>query len=177
MAFKGMRVNCSQRWEDMRPITEGERFCDRCAKPVIDFTDWDDDALHAWFAARPESCGQFNLEQVRPDLLPVPGVPRELLRGAFAALAALSLSGAVAQRPQPVPQAMEQVPSQDAPSTTPRAVQAQEDGERCWAEKESLDSAPVKRRRPRYYLSWSFPFVHKARKLRGKIRITGCPSF
>ena len=177
MAFEGMRVNCSQRWEDMRPITEGERFCDRCAKPVIDFTDWDDDALHAWFAAHPESCGQFNLEQVRPDLLPVPGLPRELLRGAFAALAALSLSGAMAQRAQPEPQTMEQMPASEAPSVASRAVLSKENGDRCWAEKEPLDAAPVKRRRPRYYLSWSFPFVHKARKLRGKIRITGCPSF
>lgn len=39
-----MRFTCSERWEDMRPI--GKKWtCVQLQKPVIDFTDWERDAL------------------------------------------------------------------------------------------------------------------------------------
>lgn len=177
MGVNGMRVNCSQRWEDMRLVAEGERFCDSCAKPVIDFTAWNDADLRAWFTEHPDSCGQFNLEQVRPDLVPMPGLPSDLLRGAFAALAALSLSGAMAQRAEPEMPATEQAPVAKSTGSAFNSTHLPEDGERCWAEKDADVVAPVKARRPRYYLSWRFPFVHKARRIRGKVRFIGCPSF
>lgn len=68
---KGMRFTCSEQWQDMRPMGK-DRFCMSCQKPVIDFTDWERDALIAYFKERPVACGQFRAEQVDPTLIPLP---------------------------------------------------------------------------------------------------------
>lgn len=172
--MRGMRVTCDQRWEDMRPMGD-HRFCERCSKPVFDFTAWEHAELKAYFAAHPETCGQFRLDQVQPGLRPLPDLPRELLRGAFAALAALSLAGASAQMPVPAPASTEQHAS--SPSAGSDAEAPREPEERCWIEKEAPPVAAAARK-PRYYLSWRFPFIHRARTFRGRlIRTVGCPSF
>lgn len=171
---KGMRFSCPKRWEDMRLLPDGSRFCSSCTKAVIDFTAWKDAGMHAWFAEHPDTCGYFRLEQVQPDLIEItlPTMPRDLMRGAFAALAALSLSTVSAQRAPTDVVPTEQVPLQrdHAPVNFPE--QEAEDGERCWAEKESIAPAAAEVRRKRYYLSKRFPFVFRAR-----YRVIGCPSF
>jgi hypothetical protein len=173
--INGMRFSCPQRWEDMRPMPDGNRFCDSCAKPVIDFTAWKDADLHAWFLEQPDTCGQFRLDQVQPDMIEItlPALPRELMRGAFAALAALSLSAASAQRAPADPSPTEQLPTHGGQAPANAAEQIEEDGERCWAEKESIDTLAASEKRKRYYLSKRFPFVFKVRRY----RVIGCPSF
>ena len=43
---RGMRIECSKRWEDMDPAGR-DRCCDSCQKPVIDFTGWSREELIA----------------------------------------------------------------------------------------------------------------------------------
>ncbi len=107
---RGMRFTCDQQWEAMRP--EGtDRYCEQCAKPVIDFTAWNRTELKAWYAEHPGTCGMFRIEQVDPGLVPVPELPRGLLNGAMAALAALTLHTAHAQVPAPHNAPTEQTPT------------------------------------------------------------------
>ncbi|MBK9147528.1 MAG: hypothetical protein IPM12_06885 [Flavobacteriales bacterium] len=169
-----MRFSCPQRWEDMRPQPDGNRFCGSCAKPVIDFTAWKDADLRAWFAEHPSTCGHFRLEQVEPDLIEItlPAMPRDLMRGAFAALAALSLSTASAQRTPTDPAPTEQSPLPRSHAPIFVSEQRARDGGRCWAEKESTDPLAAAEERKRYYLSKRFPFVFRLR-----CRAIGCPSF
>jgi len=174
---RGMRFSCDQPWEAMRPLPDGNRFCESCAKPVIDFTTWERPAMLAWFKEHPETCGQFRIDQVQPDLKPMPELPRDLLRGAFAALAALSISGAYAQREPVTPAPTEQLPSGGAKDEAFHAIMPPEDGERCWDEKEADAVIAPPARRPRYYTSWRFPFIHRHRVFRGRYRTVGCPSF
>ncbi|MBK8228813.1 MAG: hypothetical protein IPK70_16750 [Flavobacteriales bacterium] len=172
--FKGMRFSCPKRLEEMRSLPDGNRFCESCAKPVIDFTAWKDADLRAWFAEHPDTCGHFRLEQVQPDMIEVtlPAMPRDLMRGAFAALAALSLSTVSAQRAPTDVVPTEQVSLQRGQSPVSFPEEKVEDGERCWAEKESIAPPAAEVRRKRYYLSKRFPFVFRAR-----YRVIGCPSF
>jgi|688.fasta_scaffold24756_6 hypothetical protein len=165
---RGMRFSCDQQWEAMRP--EGkDRYCEQCAKPVIDFTAWNRTELKAWYAEHPETCGMFRVEQVDPGLVPLPELPRGLLNGAMAALAALTLHTAQAQVPAPRTAPTEQTPA----STTPTQQQVPLDGEKCWMEKPAPEQAVAPKPRARYYMSARFPFVHKRRVF----RTIGCPSF
>jgi hypothetical protein len=173
--IQGMRFSCPQRWEAMRPLPDGNRFCESCAKPVIDFTAWKDADLREWFTEHPDTCGHFRLEQVQPDMIEVtlPAMPRDLMRGAFAALAALSLSTAAAQRVPNEPAPTEQVPVTDPDARFGPGYHEAVDEERCWMEKDPAPVAGPVKRRTRLYLSKRFPFVHKAQMRRGRIRITG----
>ncbi|MFN3874540.1 MAG: hypothetical protein ACK4L7_01345 [Flavobacteriales bacterium] len=173
---RGMRVTCDQRWEYMRPMGD-HRCCERCSKPVLGFTAWGHAEPKAFSAAHPETCGQSRLDRVRPGLKPLPELSRELLRGAFAELAALSLAGASAQQPVTPPATTEQHAA--TPSTRPGegGAVAREPEERCWIEKEAPPVASAARK-PRYYVSWRFPLIDSARTFRGRLfRIVGCPSF
>lgn len=177
-AFNGMRVNCHQPWEAMVPLDGHSRWCAACSKAVTDFTDWEEAALKAHFARHPEACGLFRVEQVLPGARPLPDVTRELLRGAVTALAALSLATASAQTGSPGPPPTEQVPVGQPAHDRAIGAARQADDDRCWAPKEDTGvRLTAEKSRPRYYLSWRFPFVHRARMVRGRIRITGCPSF
>lgn len=165
---RGMRFTCDQQWEEMRP--EGtDRYCEQCAKPVIDFTAWDRTELKAWYAKHPETCGLFRIEQMDPSLVPLPEVPRGLLNGALAALAALTLHTAQAQVPTSPPTPTEQVPA----TTTASEQSALPVQEKCWMEKPAPEQAVAPKRRAKYYVSARFPFVHKRRVF----RTIGCPSF
>ena len=146
-----------------------DRYCTQCAKPVINFTAWTRTELKAWYAEHPETCGLFRIEQVDPGLVPLPELPRGLLNGAMAALAALTLHTAQAQVPTPRTAPTEQTPA----STTSTDLEAAEDGEKCWMEKPAPEQAVTPKRRAKYYVSARFPFVHK----RQVFRTMGCPSF
>ncbi|HRD51938.1 MAG TPA: hypothetical protein PKY96_04745 [Flavobacteriales bacterium] len=176
-SVRGMRVKCNQQWDAMRPMADGTRFCESCAKPVIDFTSWERPAMLTWFKQHPETCGQFRIDQVQPDLKPLSELPRDLLRGAFAALAALSIASAHAQHEPMAPAATEQLPSSGAKDQAYHVIQPPEDDERCWIEKDAGAVSAAPARRSRYYTSWRFPFIYKQRVFRGRIRVTGCPSF
>lgn len=173
-----MRVDCGQPWEGMSPLDERSRFCASCAKPVTDFTAWDQAALRAHFTRHPDACGLFRLEQVLPGARPLPDMPRDLLRGAFAAMAALSLATASGQGQLPAPQPIVQAPASAATADRAEAESRLVDDERCWAEKEGPEAmTPAAANRPKYYLSRRFPFIHRARMVRGRVRFIGCPSF
>lgn len=165
---RGMRFTCDQAWEALRPDGT-DRYCEQCAKPVIDFTAWTRTELKAWYAEHPDTCGLFRIEQVDPGLVPVPELPRGLMNGAMAALAALTLHTAQAQVPTPRTAPTEQTPA----STTTAELEAAVDGEKCWMEKPAPEAVIAPARKAKYYVSARFPFVHKRRVF----RTMGCPSF
>ncbi len=68
-----------------------DRFCLSCQKPVIDFSDWDRDAVIGYFNQKPETCGQFTIEQLEPDLIPLSDKIEPLRKGFFATLTALTI--------------------------------------------------------------------------------------
>jgi hypothetical protein len=166
----GMQVTCSQRWDDLEQ-RGSVRHCSACDKPVTDFTDWDRDELRAWTAQHPGACGLFRLDQVQPDAWPLPPVGSEWLRGAMAVLTALALAGASAQQAPTPPVTTEQVAVNPASRAALRGevvlIKAPEPAEAVAC------SAPE--RRPKYYLSARFPFIHRRRRVMG--RVMGCPSF
>lgn len=169
-AQRGMRFTCDQTWEAME--SQGsDRFCDRCANPVIDFTNTERTTLLKFYEAEPGTCGRFTLEQLEPDLVPLPAVHRQLLKGAISVLAVLALHTSNAQSPTAPGPATEQ-------TTGDRRGQEQvpvELWEKCWIEKDTgpitATATPVPK--VRYYVSTRFPFVHKRRQF----RVIGCPSF
>ena len=169
-AQRGMRFNCDQTWDAMQ-AHGGDRFCVRCAKPVLDLTQLGREELRALYAVAPDTCGRFTLEQVEPDLPPLPAVSQHMLKGALAALTALTLQTTYAQGTTTPGPATEQ-------STAERSVEqgrSVEVWERCWVEKNVEPTATVAPAAPRvrYYWSKRFPFVHK----RHQFRVIGCPSF
>jgi hypothetical protein len=169
-AQRGMQFNCDRTWESLQQ-RGADRSCDRCAKPVLDLTRLDRTELKALYAVEPATCGRFTLEQVEPDLTPIPALPQQALKGALAALTILTLRTTHAQ-----------VPTRPAPATEQSAVERTvEEGrttgswERCWIDKEMEIAVTVAPSKPRvrYYWSKRFPFVHKRRQF----RFIGCPSF
>ena len=157
-----------------------DRYCRACNKPVIDFTQWSNGAVRAWYAANPDSCGQFRVEQVDPGLVPLDALGHAVRRGTLALLAATAIQAASAQRNPGVPPPTEQVAGGPVkphveidPRTGREAVLEQRaDGPVC-----PVDEAPARKPAMRLYLSKRFPFVHRRpRYVRGK-RVIGCPSF
>lgn len=176
---KGMRFTCSERWEDMRPMGK-DRFCMSCQKPVIDFTDWERDALIGYFKERPDACGQFRAEQVDPTLIPLPTRTGSWRTGLVAAIAALAINTGSAQELPSSGVTTEQVPVNNGDSGSVisdkwgAGIDMKEDGPYC------VKIDPVVKASPRYrvFLSGQFPFLHIRQRLQGvKNRITGCPSF
>lgn len=68
---------CQQNWGNMQPNNEG-RFCNFCAKTVVDFTDMSDEELLAYFAkpATGSICGRVNNIQLE-RVLQAPAKPRK----------------------------------------------------------------------------------------------------
>lgn len=55
---------CHQKWDTMTPNDQG-KFCDHCAKSVIDFTNFSDTELAKKFASNSERmCGRFDKNQL-----------------------------------------------------------------------------------------------------------------
>ncbi|MEO8590918.1 MAG: hypothetical protein ABI432_16190 [Flavobacteriales bacterium] len=177
-ATRGMRFTCDQRWEDMEAHGR-DRFCSSCQKPVVDFTGWERDALVGWFKDRPDTCGMFRAEQVDPSLVAMKELDLGLRRGSLAALAALTLTTAQAQREPAAPVRMEQTPG-SVTRTVSKEQPRETSTDRCWVEKETIPSkAKTERRsaRRKLYVSTRFPFVHlRRRHTMGRITM-GCPSF
>lgn len=171
----GMRIECSQRWEDMAVIDSG-RFCDSCQKPVIDFTGWSREELIAWFKHEPETCGVFERHQVDTRYVPIEQVGRNARRGFLAVLTAFSLGAAQAQTPAE-PARTEQgtrTPGskgqRDDRTFRPYSVNPKKTWEVCPA----IPDKTPRRNKVRMYVSGSFPFVHAGKR---RFRTMGCPSF
>lgn len=56
---------CHEDWSQMQPEEQG-RYCGVCSKTVMDFTDWEPDAIMAWLRERQgqKVCGRFTAAQV-----------------------------------------------------------------------------------------------------------------
>ncbi len=60
---------CSEAWEQMTPCGSG-KFCDSCQKTVIDFTDYSEAQIAAFFAdkAGESVCGRFYASQIENEV-------------------------------------------------------------------------------------------------------------
>lgn len=59
-----LRNSCDESWEDMPP-TDGGRYCSRCARRILDFTDISDEDLKGLIAqSGGKICGMFDTEQL-----------------------------------------------------------------------------------------------------------------
>jgi len=59
---------CNQKWNEMQPALDG-RFCNACAKNVIDFTGFTDAQLAAYFKSYPKNiCGKLSSGQIDRSL-------------------------------------------------------------------------------------------------------------
>jgi hypothetical protein len=60
----GIAEPCHEDWDRMKPAAKG-RFCDSCAKSVIDFTGMTEKQIAAFFKNRPQNiCGRFHTSQI-----------------------------------------------------------------------------------------------------------------
>ena len=174
-----LKKPCSQEWEEMRPMGK-DRFCLSCQKPVIDFSDWDRDAVIGYFKQKPETCGQFTIEQLEPDLIPLSDKIEPLRKGFFATLTALTIGSTAAQEARPPfdgTEQMELVLSKHGPATyeTGPGIAMKGDGPYC-IKRPTMEKTPRPAKK-RLFVSSRFPFVHYRRRiLRGRL-IRGCPSF
>lgn len=83
---------CHEDWNQMQPEEQG-RYCGVCSKTVMDFTDWEPDAIMAWLQERQgqKVCGRFTAAQVNGEEEPAAvNWPRQI------ALSALSWGKKVA---------------------------------------------------------------------------------
>lgn len=164
-----MAFECDQDWDAMRPTANG-RHCAQCDHAVVDFTRWERQAMLEHLHKNPGTCGLYTTGQVEPGLVPIPDLSGGLLRGAFAALAALTLHTTQAQTHVPAPAPTEQQPvAQPGPRVETRAEK--DPGAKCWMEEPAEEAAPVRQHRhSKFYVSGRFPFVHKRRPRRmGKL--------
>ena len=162
---RGMRIECSKRWEDMDPAGR-DRCCDSCQKPVIDFTGWSREELVAWFKREPDTCGMFERHQVDARYIPIGDVGRTVRRGVLAVVAACSLGASQAQAPT-------EQPRTEQGALTPGSTGAWTERDRLWYSvnpKKTWEVCPAipdktpHRNKVRVYLSGSFPFVHVGKR-------------
>lgn len=70
---------CREDWNKMQPEEQG-RYCQVCSKTVVDFTDWEPEAIKGYLAQRREEkvCGRFAAYQlnnpVKPEALNWPAL-------------------------------------------------------------------------------------------------------
>lgn len=64
---------CNENWDTMLPEEKG-RFCQLCTKTVIDFTDYSEEEINAYFSKNKESktCGRFKKEQLSEIQINIP---------------------------------------------------------------------------------------------------------
>lgn len=56
---------CSEDWNRMKPVENG-RFCDSCAKKVVDFTAMNEKEIAAYFTNHQNICGRMYAKQLEP---------------------------------------------------------------------------------------------------------------
>ncbi len=104
---------CHENWEQMSPAQKG-RFCDSCAKQVIDFSSMSDQQiLNVLSAAAGKTCGRFTADQLnRPFQKEIPFLlsPRKAIVATLLPVAIITgtascqdkLTGKVAQKTEVV---------------------------------------------------------------------------
>ncbi|HEU4719423.1 MAG TPA: hypothetical protein VFU15_16375 [Bacteroidia bacterium] len=60
-----MNNPCPQDWNKMSPSATG-RFCAKCCKVVVDFTQKTAEEIRDYLAANAGTCGRFSLSQLQP---------------------------------------------------------------------------------------------------------------
>ena len=66
---------CQENWDKMIPTEQGA-FCDVCSKCVVDFTQFSDADLLAYFSNAPKNvCGRFEKKQLIPPAAHTPIIP------------------------------------------------------------------------------------------------------
>lgn len=82
---------CHENWQAMHPNEQG-RFCNACAKTVVDFTSMSDDELLKWFQKPSDQkvCGRMFTGQLDRVITPQPKPKRWALKYAAAAMLFLS---------------------------------------------------------------------------------------
>ncbi len=66
---------CQEDWDKMTPTEQGA-FCDVCSKCVVDFTQFSDADLLAYFSNAPKNvCGRFEKKQLIPPAAHTPIIP------------------------------------------------------------------------------------------------------
>jgi hypothetical protein len=172
---RGMPFICDRSWESMTPV-KGDRFCDSCQKPVIDFTGWSREDLIAWFKREPDTCGMFERHQIDTRYIPIEQVGRNARRGFLALLTAFSLGAAQAQTPAE-PTRIEQTartPGSGVQQGARTPKQYSVNPKKTWEVCPAIPDRTPRRHKVRVYLSGSFPFVRVGKR---RFRTVGCPSF
>lgn len=62
---------CTAPWDDMAPCQQG-RFCDKCQKTVIDFSNMSDAAIARIVSQQENICGRFSTEQLNRTISAAP---------------------------------------------------------------------------------------------------------
>ena len=70
---------CQEDWQQMTPVTNG-RYCDSCAKQVVDFSTMSDvEVLNFLSRSTGKLCGRFSTDQLQRPLQPTKEEPRKSL--------------------------------------------------------------------------------------------------
>ncbi len=158
---RGLQFNCTEEWESMLPMGK-DRFCTSCSKPVIDFTSWGQDRITAWLKEHPNTCGQYRMEQLEPDLIPLDELTAGVRRGLAATLVAMALQTAHAQSPAVVVDPVEQGDATlQPPEVSPGILHAASVPMPMPVITAREPSAPAVRPQHRWYVSRRFPFIHR----------------
>lgn len=162
-----MKFVCDQDWNSMK-ITNNGRYCTICKKEVFNLTNRSAKEIHEIKTNYGELCGQFNAEQIEPDLIAVDlniGQKFRYIAASVATFLGLELSSAKAQTQNETPT----VQTNDTSSLS--IVNENIVGDRCMIiEKEDrdaeeiVDTVPAVKRKHKYYLSKRFPFIKKRRR-------------
>ena len=93
---------CHEKWSDMTPNEKG-RYCDQCAKTIVDFSQVSDNELAQLFIQKKgKICGRFNTTQLNRDIqIPMPAKPSR--NAATVGLLLTSMLGATIATSQTTP--------------------------------------------------------------------------
>lgn len=60
---------CSMKWNELNPINENHRGCDKCSRVIIDFSRMSDAELVKYLSENRKVCGQFTKQQLDRPLI------------------------------------------------------------------------------------------------------------
>jgi hypothetical protein len=171
-----MTFVCNQDWDAMK-VTHNGRYCDVCKKEVFNFANKSVAEINVIKSGQSELCGQFKIEQVETDLIPIDfnvGKKLKYIAASVATFFGLELSSAKAQTENQTPT---EITSENNNTTTNENIVngqcvkiEKQDAE--LNDRESNINPPIAKRRHKYYLSKRFPFIKKRRT-----RLMGAYSF
>jgi hypothetical protein len=147
---------CKQDWNEMR-FQGGHRFCDRCSHVVYDLRNKSAEEIAA-LASGGKICGRVDIKQLEPDLIPLRfpkfGLPVRIA-ATLIGLAGIMNEKAAAQTSAAIIEV-----NQNAVTPVP-ATEIQAVPEPSEPLIEDVIANSEYAAKPKYYLSWRWPFVHK----------------